>query len=304
MKTLCVIGSINMDLVATVDRFPQPGETRTGLDFATFPGGKGANQAMAAARLGAKVQMVGKVGRDPFGARYLSLLDQAGVDRNTVAVLPGVPTGVAVIEVNAQGENHIVVVPGANGAVDADYLESIWTQLETRDLFLFQLEIPLPAIEAAIPRLHRLGKTVLLDPAPARPLDSRLLQNVDYLTPNETELALLSGMETDRPERIHAAALHVLEAGPKHIIAKAGRNGAYLVTRDTFLHVPGFPVDAIDTTAAGDTFNGAFAAALARNLSPEDAIRFANAAAALSTTVRGAQAGMPGPDQVQALMNR
>jgi ribokinase len=302
MKTLCVIGSINMDLVAAVDRFPQPGETLTGLHFATFPGGKGANQAVAAARLGANVRMIGKVGKDAFGTQYLSLFDQEGVNREAVSVSTGAPTGVAVIEVNAQGENHIVVVPGANGEVDAAYLDSIRAGLEDSDLFLLQLEIPLGAIQALLPRLRQLGKTVILDPAPARPLDRSLLRNVDFLTPNETELALLSGMETDRPDRIRAAALCVLENGPRNLIAKAGRNGAYLVNRDTFLHVPGFPVNAIDTTAAGDTFNGALAAALARNTGLEEAIRFANAAAALSTTVRGAQAGMPGPDQIRRLM--
>jgi ribokinase len=302
MKTICVVGSINMDLVASVDRFPRPGETLTGLHFATFPGGKGANQAVAAARLGARVRMVGRVGDDAFGAQYLARFDREGVNREAVSVSPATATGVAIIEVNAQGENHIVVVPGANGEVDAARLGALGPALESADLFLFQLEIPLAAVEFALPRLRQAGKTVLLDPAPARPLDPGLLRNVDYLTPNESELALLSGLPADRPDRIRAAALRLLEAGPRNIIAKAGRDGAYLVNRDTFLHVPGFPVQAVDTTAAGDTFNGALAAALALDLPIEEAILRANAAAALSTTVRGAQDGMPGPDAVQTLL--
>lgn len=302
MKTLCVVGSINMDLVAAVERFPRPGETLTGLHFATFPGGKGANQAVAAARLGARVRMAGRVGQDAFGSQYLERFDREGVDRSGVSVSTSSPTGVAVIEVNARGENHIVVVPGANGEVDAARLDSLRPALDSADIFLFQLEIPLAAVGFALPRLRQAGKTVILDPAPARPLDPDLLRHVDYLTPNETELALLSGQPTDRPDRIRAAALRLLEAGARSVIAKAGRDGAYLVTRDAFLHVPGFPVQAVDTTAAGDTFNGALAAALALDRPIEEAIRRANAAAALSTTVRGAQDGMPGADAVEALL--
>ena len=188
MKKLVVIGSINMDVVTRVERFPRPGETLTGISFSTIPGGKGANQAVALGRLGMPVRMAGCVGDDAFGESYLRNFAENGVDTSLVRVRKGQTTGTATIEVNAEGENHIVVVPAANGECDMDWLEEILPAVADGDLFLLQHEIPLPVVHEAIRRLHAMGKTVILDPAPAAPVPEDVLAMVDYITPNESEL--------------------------------------------------------------------------------------------------------------------
>ncbi|MGI6201302.1 MAG: ribokinase [Christensenellales bacterium] len=303
MRRICVLGSLNMDLTVQVDRFPQPGETLTGRRFDTVPGGKGANQAVAAGRLGADVGMAGKVGEDIYGQTYLQVLAREGVDSALVGRQSG-PSGIAVIEVDGAGENHIVLVPGANAHVDAAYLDEVWPLLSGYDIFLMQLEIPLETVCLAAERLRAAGKTVILDPAPAVPLPDSLLACVDILTPNQTELALLSGSDTDSESAAVAAAGKLLGKGVGAVVAKRGKQGALIVAREGSQAVPGFAVRAVDTTAAGDSFNAGLAVALAMGCTLEEAVRMGNATGALSTTGLGAQGAMPTLDQVRALMGR
>lgn len=302
MPGICVVGSINMDLVATVERFPRPGETITGLEFGTFPGGKGANQAVAAGRLYPSVAMVGKVGDDVFGEQQLKNLKQNGVDTRGVLTQTRVSSGIAVIEVDKSGENDIIVIPGANHLVDREFIDSQFSWMLEFDIFLFQLEIPLDTVFYAIQKLKDHGKIVIFDPAPAGVLPENMYSFIDYITPNETELQILTGTEAFDESQLHSAALNLLSRGVKTVILKNGKKGAYLIREDQSAYVPGFKVATVDTTAAGDTFNGAFAVALAQGLNPEECVGFANAAAALSTTGKGAQVAMPQMQQVQSLL--
>lgn len=301
MKKCAVIGSINMDMVVGTPRFPQPGESITGNVFRTVPGGKGANQAIALARLGAAVRMAGKVGRDLFGGQYLEHFRKNGVDVSAVEAQEGATTGLADILVNAEGENCIVYIPGANGLCDGAWLERALKQVEDCEIVLLQLELPMDTTLACIRRLREMGKTILLDPAPAVPLPEEVLALVDYVTPNETELRILT---PSLPESATMAARIRCLIGDSNrvVIHKRGGDGAYICTRDGITHVPGFTVKAVDTTAAGDTFNAGFAAGLAMDLALPEAVRLANAAAALSVTAFGAQDGMPSMERTRQFM--
>ena len=303
MKKCAVIGSINMDMVLSVSRFPAAGETLTGGNFQTVPGGKGANQAVALGRLGATVRMAGRVGDDAFGRRYLDHFRQNGVDVRAVDAVAGTATGVADILVNAAGENCIVIAPGANGLCDLEWLDRALEATADCEIFLLQLEIPLDTVAEAVRRLRKMGKTILLDPAPAVPLPENVLSAVDFLTPNETELkAVTSGLPEDAG--IEERVRHLVGGSGRVVVHKRGADGAYIGTRDGIEHVPGFSVRAVDTTAAGDTFNAGLAAGLAMGWPLRDAVRLANAAGALAVTAYGAQEGMPSPEQAQALMAR
>lgn len=302
MCKIGVVGSLNMDLVATVDRFPQPGETLLGNDFGTFPGGKGANQAVAVARLGAEVRLFGKVGDDLFGQQLIVNLKQNGVRAEGVASEAGVPTGSALIEVEASGENHIIVIPGANQLVDEAFIRLQLADLLENDLVLFQLEIPVEAILFTMKQLKAAGKLIVLDPAPAKPISREMLAQVDFITPNETELALLTGRPIHSASDLQPAAQQLLEAGAGNVIVKAGKNGAFAFWGTESVHVPGFTVNAIDTTGAGDSFNAGLAVGLAQGYSVVESIRLANAVGALATTAKGAQSAMPSYAQVQALL--
>ncbi len=302
MGKIGVLGSLNVDLTVTLSRFHQPGETITGTGFHTFTGGKGGNQAVAAAKLGVPTLMAGKLGQDQNGELYRATMKQLGIDQTGVAGEKELPSGVALIEVDAKGENRIAVVPGANGAVDCAYVDQVFEKLAACDVVLMQLETPLAAVTYAAQRLHKEGKCVVLDPAPAVPLPDELLKSVDYLTPNETELHILTGMETGDDSQVEAAARSLMERGVRCVVAKLGARGAMLVTREGATAVPGFRVKAIDTTAAGDSFNAGFAAALLDGKTPVEAVRFANAVAAISTTAMGAQGAMPSREQVEALL--
>ena len=303
MKKCAVIGSINMDMVLSVPRFPAAGETLTGGNFQTMPGGKGANQAVALGRLGAPVRMAGRVGDDAFGRRYLDHFRKNGVDVRAVDAVAGTATGVADILVNAAGENCIVIAPGANGLCDLEWLDRALEATADCEIFLLQLEIPLDTVAEAVRRLRKMGKTILLDPAPAVPLPEDVLSAVDFLTPNETELkAVTSGLPEDAgvEERVR----HLVGGSGRVVVHKRGADGAYIGTRDGIEHVPGFSVRAVDTTAAGDTFNAGLAAGLAMGWPLRDAVRLANAAGALAVTAYGAQEGMPSLEQAQSLMAR
>jgi ribokinase len=304
MAGICVVGSLNMDLVAVAEHFPKPGETIIGKEFGTYPGGKGANQAVAAGRLYASVRMVGKVGNDAFGEQQIRNLKQNGVGTRGVRVEKEISSGIALIEVDNGGENNIVVIPGANGKVNPEYIDNQFVSLLDSDIFLFQLEIPLETVFYAIRKLKERGKSIILDPAPAVALPEDIYPYIDFITPNETEISILTGTKPENEGLLHRAAEVLLAKGVKTIILKMGKNGAYIINNEQSVHVPGFRVKAIDTTAAGDTFNAAFAVSLAQGLALQESVIFANAAAALSTTAKGAQAAMPDMKKVRSFMRR
>jgi ribokinase len=302
---ITVVGSLNMDFVVQVAVLPRPGETVRGEGFATIPGGKGANQATAAGKLGGRVRMVGRVGDDVFGRQLRDSLAAAGVDTTAVGATPATPSGVALIFVEAGGQNEIVVAAGANGRLAPADVDGA-LRGAAGGFLLLQLESPMETVEraAALGRQH--GMTVILDPAPAGPLAEALLGCVDVLTPNESEaMALLGRGEgtvslDDAPEVARA----LRERGPRAVVLKMGEKGAFVDDGTEGRHVPGLEVEAVDATAAGDTFNGALAVALAEGRGMAGALAFANAAAAISVTRLGAQASIPGRAEVDAVLAR
>ena len=300
----CVIGSINMDLVAGVDQFPQPGESRIGHSFGTYPGGKGANQATALARLGAAVMMAGRVGKDTFGEKYLASFREEGVDLSLIQVHEDAATGVAVIEVDAKGENHIVVVPGANMTLDESYIQSNSAAITEADYCLFQLEIPAEATRAGMALARRAGKRTILDPAPAprEPIPREILSQADYVTPNETEAQFITGIEVSDAASAERAARALQEQGAGTVIIKAGAQGAYVIDDSGVRHVEGFSVKAVDTTAAGDAFNAGLAYSLGEGNDLVEAVRYANAVGALACTKLGAQSALPRREEVASLL--
>jgi len=310
MKSIVVVGSLNLDLVAYISRMPAEGETLTGNDFATFPGGKGANQAVAAARLGANVSMVGRLGDDGFGEQLRQALKKDNVDATAVLSVDK-PTGTAVILVTDKGGNSIVVIPGANHALTPAELDKHASVLQSASVVLAQLEIPMETVV-------RLGEIAaehdipfILDPAPAQELPAELLKNVTWITPNETETQLLLGylgqpMGNEIADEASAsiAADRLLATGVRNVILKLGSRGVYLKGADVDgVRVQPFQVQAVDTTAAGDAFNGGFAYALTQGETPAKAARFACAVAAVSVTRAGAQPSMPTLEDVTKLLN-
>lgn len=304
---IVVVGSLNMDFVVSVEQLPAPGETVLGRNFRMFPGGKGANQACAAARLGgnsAGVRMIGRVGYDIFADHLKASLAAAGVDVTAVHATKSEATGVALIWVDRAGQNSIVVASGANGELAAADVEAMRSVFRGARLALFQLETPLDTVAAALDVARQEGLTTILDPAPAQTLPGELLGLVDILTPNESEALRLLGRA---PSRISPAeAVELAEAlrrmGPKTVIVKLGDQGCFADGGLTKGHFPGFAVEVKDTTAAGDTFNAALAVALAEGAPLDHALRFANAAAAISVTRAGAQASAPLRLEVDAFL--
>ena len=292
MKKCAVIGSINTDMVARTPRFPAQGESIIGSVFRTEFGGKGANQAIALARLGAEVCMAGKIGDDLFGKKYLEHLIEEKVNVDCVAVETGETTGVADIWVADSGENSIISIPGANAKCDLDWLNAALERLSDCDIFLLQLEIPHETVGAALKKLREMGKTVILDPAPAVPLPAEWLACADYITPNETELEILTG-DLPKNATVEARIRRLVGESNRMVIHKRGAEGAFIGTKDGVLPVSGFKVKAVDTTAAGDTFNAGLAAGLAMGKPIEECVRLANAAGALAVTALGAQGCMP-----------
>jgi ribokinase len=291
---IVVVGSLNVDLVVRAERFPAPGATVTGEGFAVVPGGKGANQACAAARLGGDVRMVGCVGADAHGTLVRRSLAEAGADVAHVRAVRGTPTGVALITVDGAGENTIVVVPGANARLTPDALDEVAAAFDRAAVVLLQLEVPLPTVQEAARRARAAGARVVLDPAPARPLPDALLALVDYLTPNQTELAALAaGAAVRDAGEATAAARELLGRGARNVVVKRGEEGALLVGADGACAWPAPRVRAVDATAAGDAWNGAFAFGLARGDSTDAAGRLATAAASVSVTRAGAQPSLP-----------
>lgn len=301
MKNICVVGSLNVDLTITVPRFHLPGESLIGTSFATYTGGKGGNQAVACARLGAKVSMVGCVGDDGNGEFYIDSLKKENVDTAGIVVKKGVPTGMAIIEVDPTGNNRIIVVIGANDELDCDAVTSKKDFITGAGVCLFQLENPLVSVNHAMALAKQAGSIVILDPAPSPSfkVPQSILTLCDYVTPNETELMALTGKSVDTIEQAVDAAGEVLRQGAKAVINKRGCQGALLVTNDGYKLYPGYKVEAVDTTAAGDSFNGGLAVGLAMGYGLDEAMCLANAVGALSTLGKGAKAGMPTLEEAQ-----
>jgi len=301
MSLIVVVGSINSDLVVSAPHIPQPGETILGNRFAAYPGGKGANQAVAVAKLDYPCSLIGMLGRDGFGAHLRSHLDEDGVDAAAVGETDG-PSGVALITTGASGENSIVVVPGANALLSPGDLDANRSLILRATMILVQLEIPLETVVHLAEMASENNIPLMLDPSPAPSLPNELLRNVTWITPNATEAAILLGNDSrmDDPEAAPSAAESLLARGPRGVVFKMGEHGAYVATADGLrTHVPAFKVKAVDTTAAGDAFNGGFAAGLVRGMEPVAAAKFASAVAAISVTRKGAQPSMPTLQEVE-----
>jgi ribokinase len=297
-KPIVVVGSINMDLVAHTHQIPIPGQTVIGTAFDTTPGGKGANQAVAASRLGYATSMVGAVGEDVFGQALLDNLAKAGVNTSAVARVSG-PSGVAPILIDEKGQNSIVVVPGANGKMDIAAVDRQSGLIRSAGMVLCQLELPIATVSYLLNLCAEANVPVMLDPAPAAALPEAIFEQASWFTPNETEAAFFLG-EKSTPED---SAKHLLARGLKGVVLKRGSDGAYVaVAGGKGAWVKPFHVEAVDTVGAGDCFNGAFAVALLEGDDPWTAARFASAAAAISVTRAGAQASMPSRAEVDAFL--
>ena len=289
---VCVVGSANLDLVATTDRLPGPGETVMGFTYAEHAGGKGLNQAVAAARAGARTAFVGAVGDDDAARHLISVIDAESIDRSALMTIASAPTGRALIGVSSTAENSIIVVPGANSRLAAD---SVAPTAALARVVLVQLEVPLAVVHAALRAARAAGAITILNPAPAPPvtLTSEILALCDVVIPNEHEVELLGGRQ------------RLLDLGARAVIVTLGARGSKLCLRDSpEVIVAAFEVDAIDTTAAGDAFCGSFAAAMARGDSIANAVRFASAAGALATTRHGAVPSLPTLNDIEALLTR
>ncbi len=297
-----VVGSLNMDLVARAPRSPRPGETIIGGEFRNVPGGKGANQAIAAARLGATVSMVGRVGRDTFAGPLLDNLDADGIDHTFVVQDPEAATGVALIVVDDGGENSIVVASGANMRLSPADVSAAEAAIAGADALLLQLEIPLETVIRAAEIARARGVKIILNPAPARSLPAELLSLVDVLIPNESETALLTGLPVGDQAEAKTAAAALQDSGVGTVILTLGERGAMLATEGKTELFPAFDVTPVDTTAAGDAFVGGFAVALAEGRTLSEAVRWGNGAGGLAATKLGAQPSLPTRRDLERLL--
>jgi len=293
---ILVIGSLNADLVVRAPHFPQPGETISGDDLHIIPGGKGANQAVAASRQGASVAMLGRVGKDSFGPFLLESLKSDSVDTTHVQI-DDAATGTAIIVVDANGQNSIVLSAGANGKVTPADVER--ASALNPSLILLQLEIPMLTVLHAAQYAKRNGIRVILNPAPAGPLPDELISLTDFIVPNETELSLLTGFEVKDIPSAEQAAKVLLQRGAGNVIVTLGSKGALVVSSNQVTHVDAHKVNVIDTTAAGDAFIGGFASALLRGVEIEEAVKYANACGALAATKFGAQPSLPTREEAE-----
>ncbi|MGI6661933.1 MAG: ribokinase [Bacillota bacterium] len=301
-KDILVFGSLNVDFVVRADRRPLPGETVPGRSFSLHPGGKGANQAVAASKAGGRVTIAGRIGDDIFsGVLTRSLLD-AGVRGDLIHRVSGVSTGSAFITVDASGENSIIVVAGANGLVGREDVDRMLPVLDECGLILLQLEIPLDAVIYAARAARERGVTVMLDPAPPASLEPEVLSLVDYITPNRHEAEFLTGIQVVDVQSASQAAKTLVSKGVKCAVVKLGGEGVVYATRSSTDHIPGHKVDVVDTTAAGDAFSGALAAYLSEGRTLDEAVRFANAAGALAVTKEGAQPAIPWRGEIEKML--
>lgn len=300
LQKICVIGSFNIDVTASMNRFPKTGETVICDSFEVLVGGgKGANQAVALGKLGADVQMVGKLGDSFYGPEYMKVLNQNNVQCSMVDIEPNTIPGSAIVAVDGNGDNMLIIYPGANAKVSVDFIHNNWDGIIACDIFLLQLEIPDETNQYLAKQLHAAGKTIIFDPAPAKYAAFAMFPYTDYVTPNETELESYTGITTACAEDFRKAGMMLIDKGAKTVIAKAGKTGAYLVTPTIFEHIPCPKVRAIDPTAAGDCFNAGVAFGLASSWDIRKSIKFAHAVAGISTTALGAQSAMPSYPQVE-----
>lgn len=300
MKEILVVGSLNMDLVFSVDHQPLMGETVLSSGFSMNPGGKGANQAYAAGRLGGCVKMIGCVGDDIYGERLINNLQSAGVDTGAVARLDDVPTGIAGITVTSSGDNAIIVASGANFYLTPEMIRHNEDLIRAADYVLTQLETPVETVLTLAEMVKKAGKVMVLDPAPARAdLPDELFPLVDVLKPNETELQSLTGLPVDTDTHIAQAARTLLAKGVKMVVVTMGERGAMIVTKEDTLFVPALLVKPVDTTAAGDTFTAAMVCGLADGMGLEDAVRFANKVSSIVVTRKGAQTSIPDMSEIE-----
>ena len=298
MKNICVIGSLNMDLVVNVDTMPKPGQTIIGSNFKEVPGGKGANQAVAMTRLNGNVSMIGKVGEDGFGQTLINSLKNDKVDTTYIQTSKGA-TGVALITVDKNAQNSIVVSPGANFEVKEDDIDNNIEAIKNSDIVVLQLETPLNTIKYALNKAKELNKYTILNPAPAVKLDDEIIKNVDLLTPNETELEIISGVSIETEEDIQKAAQIMIEKGVKELIVTLGSKGSLYINKEKSMFKKAYKVEAVDTTAAGDSYTGALAVALSQDKNIEDAMDFASKVGALSVLKEGAQSSLPTIEDVK-----
>jgi ribokinase len=295
---IIVIGSSNTDMVVKVPRIPAPGETIMGGEFSIIPGGKGANQAVAAARMGADTTFISCIGDDELGLQSIGNYRKDKINTNYIKVKAGVPSGVALINVSAEGENSITVAPGANSHLFPDDIQAFAEAFIGAKIVLAQLEIPMETVEAAASLAESLSIPFILNPAPGAALSDGLLRRTSILTPNETEAALIAGRKEIAEKDIPAIAYELMQKGVKTVIITLGSKGVYLKNKDFADFIPGYKVNAVDTTAAGDVFNGALASALASKIPILEAINFAQKAAAISVTRLGAQPSAPSLQEI------
>ena len=301
--TVYVLGSLNIDLVSTVERMPNPGETVSGTSFKTYIGGKGLNQAVGCSRAGAKVIMLGAVGDDGYGKELIEALAADNISDKYISHKNGA-SGVAVIETDAAGQNRIVVIPGANGQLtSADISEEVFKD-STAKYLIAQLETPIMTVVDAFKRAKEVGLTTALNPAPAQKLSLELLSYLDLITPNQFEAELLTGIKVTDHQSAIKAGQALLAQGVKQVIVTLGEDGAMFVSHDENFHQPAFTVTVVDTTGAGDTFCGGLIAKLSEGMNMKDAIRYATAAAGLSTTKAGAVPSIPRSTEVAQLLNK
>jgi ribokinase len=296
---VAIVGSANVDFTVALARLPRPGETVTGGTLLVNHGGKGANQAVAARRLGAEVRMIGCLGADSSGSRIRAALEGEGIGVEGLVSVSDAATGTALICVDAEGRNQIGVAPGANHRLTIEMASAYEDAIAWAEVLLCQLEIPLPVVRWALETALRHGVPAILNPAPVRPLDDDVLALATYLTPNEGEAAALSGAEASDLDSARAAAERLRARGARRVLVTLGAEGVLCVEGPTALHFPAFPITAVDTTAAGDAFNGALAVGLAAGGSLEHAVPLASAAAALTCTRRGAQDSLPHREDVE-----
>ena len=301
-KTIIVVGSSNTDMIIQLDRIPRPGETILGGEFTSAAGGKGANQAVGAARAGGQVTFIARVGQDMFGDQAVAGFIKEGINTDHVLRDKSRPSGVAMIFVAKDGENSIAVAGGANGELSPTDVGKAKNLFASAGMLVMQLETPLATVQAAADLAARAGVRVILNPAPARTLPDKLLKKVSIITPNETEAELLTGIKVDSEAAASKAADKLLSRGVKTVIITLGSRGAFVAGEGVRKLVPGFKVKAVDTTAAGDVFNGALAVALGEGRPVIEAVQFANAAAAISVTRLGAQPSAPARKEIELLM--
>ena len=294
-----VVGSLNMDLVIRAPKIPRPGETVLGSDFRQVPGGKGANQADAAAKLGAETAILGAVGRDSMGSTLVQALKMDGVKVDMVLEKEDLPTGVAAIVVEDSGNNAITVAPGANSGLTPHDISSMEGIFKGATVMLVQLETPLDTVKRALQLARENNVKTILNPAPAMKLDDEIFSLVDIMTPNETELEILSGMDTSDLDKVERAGQYLLKKGVSRLIVTLGSQGSMDIVQDSATTYPAYKVKAVDTTAAGDSFNAALAVSIANGESMEDSIRFATKVGAMTVTKHGAQTSLPLVGQVE-----